>query len=341
MRKTFRLSLVIAATVLLAGCGGDNGDYSKYVTLGDYKNLSAKLAVEKVTDEELKNYEQEQLNSYVSYEDAEGPVEEGQLVAISLLAKEGDEIVYDFTEEGYELVVGQKDFGVQVDEALTGRMIGDVLDLTVSYDDDFEDVSLCGKEIGYHIEIQSISDVIYPELTNEFVKETFGEASVDAWRDTLKEELRSEHQAEAEEYLRSDLAQQAVAGSQITGYPKELYKQKRESVQADYQSYADMFGCSLEDVYEMLGVDDEKLKQEYLDETNRTMVLAMIRQQENLALSDEQMQEKLKEYAKENDYDSVENLLSDYEEEDLRQYFLNEMTLDFLEDHANIEVSEE
>ena len=53
------------------------------------------------------------------------------------------------------------------------------------------------------------------------------------------------------------------------------------------------------------------------------------------------MQEKLKEYAKENDYDSVENLLSDYEEEDLRQYFLNEMTLDFLEDHANIEVSEE
>ena len=80
---------------------------------------------------------------------------------------------------------------------------------------------------------------------------------------------------------------------------------------------------------------------EYLDETNRTMVLAMIRQQENLALSDEQMQEKLKEYAKENDYDSVENLLSDYEEEDLRQYFLNEMTLDFLEDHANIEVSEE
>ena len=142
-------------------------------------------------------------------------------------------------------------------------------------------------------------------------------------------------------FLRSDLAQQAVAGSQITGYPKELYKQKRESVQADYQSYADMFGCSLEDVYEMLGVDDEKLKQEYLDESNRTMVLAMIRQQENLALSDEQMQEKLKEYAKENDYDSVENLLSDYEEEDLRQYFLNEMTLDFLEDHANIEVSEE
>ena len=53
MRKIYQLSGVIAAAVLLAGCGADNGDYSKYVTLGDYKNLSAELVVEKVTDEEV------------------------------------------------------------------------------------------------------------------------------------------------------------------------------------------------------------------------------------------------------------------------------------------------
>ena len=42
----------------------------------------------------------------------------------------------------------------------------------------------------------------------------------------------------------------------------------------------------------------------------------------------------------ENEYDSVEELLTDYDENSMREYFLNELTLDFLEEHANITVSE-
>lgn len=340
MSKKYRFLSLIAAVALLAGCGSNSGDYSKYVTLGDYKNLSAELVVAKVTDEELEKYEKEQLDLYATYEDADGPVKEGQTVQVSLVAKERDKIVYDFAEDSYEMMIGEQDFGEEVDDALMGGKVGDVLDFSVSYDDDFGDVMLCGKEISYHIEIQSISDVIYPELTNEFVKEEFGEQSVEAWRDTLKEELSAEHQSEAREEMRDSLEQQAVEGSQISGYPKDLYKQKREAIQSDYQSYANMFGCSIDEVYEMLEVDEAELEKEYLDETYRTMVLSMIRQQENITLSDEQMQEKLEEYAQENEYDTVEDLLADCDEEDLREYFLNELTLDFLEEHADIVVSE-
>ena len=49
MKKTCRLLPLLGAVLLLAGCGGDSGDYSKYVTLGDYQNLSVTKTVEKVT----------------------------------------------------------------------------------------------------------------------------------------------------------------------------------------------------------------------------------------------------------------------------------------------------
>ena len=339
MKKNYRLPGVIAVAVLLAGCGSDSGDYSKYVTLGDYKDLSAELVTEPVTDQDLDDYAKDQLGEYATFDEVDGPAKEGQLVTVSLLAKEGEEVVYDFSDDGYEMTIGQQDFGTEVDEALTGGVVGDVLDLSVSYDDDFGDALLCGKDIDFHIEIQSVADVKYAELTDEFVKENFGEQSVEEWRNSLKEEMQSERQAEAEEDLRSELVQKAVDASEITGYPKELYKQKKELIQADYQSYADMFGCSLDEVYEMFEVDEKTREEEYLNETYRTMVLTMIRKQENISLSDEQMQEKMQTYAEENEYDSVEELLGDYEKDDLKAYFLDEMTIDFLEDHADIKVS--
>lgn len=340
MRKKYFFPVLMAVTGFLAGCGADNGDYSRYVTLGDYKGLSAVLSVEAVSDEDLQAYEKDQLADDVTFKETKGPVKEDQLVELSLLAMDGDEVIYDFSEDGYELTVGQQDFGEEVDAALIGCSVGDELDLTVAYDNDFGDAFLCGKEITYHIEIQNISDVFYPELTNEYVKDAFGETSVEAWEKTLKEELLSERQAEATEAMRDDLVKQAVDGAQITGYPKSLYKEKREAIQSDYQSYADMFGCSLDEIYEMFEIDEEGREQEYLDETYQTMVLSMIRQQEGIALTDEQMQEKLEAFAADNEYDSVEALLNDYDEPSLKQHFLDEATIDFLEEHANITVSE-
>ncbi len=337
MRKmSYRLLPLFGAVLLMTGCGSDSGDYSKYVTLGDYQNLKVTKTVEKVTDERLDEYEQEQLEEYAEYEAVDGPAKEGQMVDVSLLATSHDETVYDFSDDGYEMVIGEGEFGDEVDEALIGTIASDELDLEVSYDDDFEDALLAGNTVSYHIVVNSISDVVYPELTDEFVKENFGVTSVDEWRASLKEELQQSYEEDAEDTLRTDLVQAAVDACTISGYPKSLYKQTRQEVESSYQSYADMFNCSLSEVYDMLDMDEQAREQEYIDGVNETMVLAEIRRQENLTLSDEQLQERMEAYAQENEYDSVSDLLSDYDENELKEYFLNEATIDYLEEHATI-----
>lgn len=339
MSKNYRRMGIIAAAALLAGCGADDSDYSKYVTLGDYTNLSAELAVEEVTEEELEEYVQDYLAEFQSYHYTDGPIEEGQYVEALLTAQAGDEMIYDFGEDGYELVVGSEEFGAEVDAQLIGKSEGDELSFSVSYEDDFEDVLLAGEEVTYQIEILKIADIIYPELTDEYVEENYGESTVEEWKQTLYEELYSNHQAEATEELRSDLLEQVINGATINGYPKSLYKQQKELIDADYQSYADMFGCSLEDVYEMFELDEEARKEEYLNATYQVMVFALIQEQENISLSEEELQEQLEEFAEYNEYDSVEELLVDYEKEDLKTYFLQEMTLDFLEEQADITIT--
>ena len=330
---------VLAAAMLSVGCGGSDGDYGKYMTLGDYKNLSVELSVAEVTDEELAEYREEYLESFLSYRETPGaPIAEGKFAELSLLAEDGGEVLYDFAEDGYEMVVGEEEFGAQVDEELIGKKEGDTLAFSVSYDDDFEDALLAGRSVSYQIEVRKVSDVVYPSVTDAFVKENFEEESVEAWEQTLYEELCSNHQADATEEMRSDLVQKAIENAQLKGYPKSLYEEQKEQLEADYQSYADMFGCSLDEVYEMFGLDEAARKKECEDATYRVMVLDLIAKAEDITLSEQEFEDQLAEFAAYNEYDSVEELLAEYDKESLREYFLQEMTLDFLEEHADIEM---
>ena len=247
-------------------------------------------------------------------------------------------MLYDFAEDGYEMVVGEEEFGAQVDEELIGKKEGDTLAFSVSYDDDFEDALLAGRSVSYQIEVRKVSDVVYPSVTDAFVKENFEEESVEAWEQTLYEELCSNHQADATEEMRSDLVQKAIENAQLKGYPKSLYEEQKEQLEADYQSYADMFGCSLDEVYEMFGLDEAARKKECEDATYRVMVLDLIAKAEDITLSEQEFEDQLAEFAAYNEYDSVEELLAEYDKESLREYFLQEMTLDFLEEHADIEM---
>ena len=44
----------------------------------------------------------------------------------------------------------------------------------------------------------------------------------------------------------------------------------------------------------------------------------------------------MEEFAQENGYSSAEEYLSEYGEESAKQYFLDEMTVDFIVEHASI-----
>ena len=170
------------------------------------------------------------------------------------------------------------------------------------------------------------------------MSENFDEESVESWEQTLRDELASDHQAEGTEDMRNDLVQKVIDNAKISGYPKELYKEQKGKLEADYQSYADMFGCGLDEVYEMFGLDEEARKKECENAASRVMVLELIRKNENITLSDEEFGEQMAEFAEYNDYDSVEEMLADYGEEDLKEYFLQEMTLDFLEENADVSI---
>ena len=331
--KKHAIMLCAGALAMLTACG-DTSDYSKYVTLGSLEHLQKNLTVETVDEQSMADAKEEALADYTEYEDATGRIKEGQMADVSIVVTSDGEELYDFSDEPYEMTVGKEEFGAEFDTYLIGKEAGDAIDIEVSYDSSFDDGVLCGKTVEIKGSVAGIKDVVMPEADDAFVKDNFGFSTVQEWEEQLRADIEEQKQQEAQEMMREDLLQQAIDASDISGYPKNLYKQKLQEVKDGYQSYADMFGCDVSEVYDTFGLTEEDIEKEALDNVEMTMVVSMIAQKEDLMLTDEELQQKKEAYAAEQEYDSVEDLLEDYEETGLEEYFLQEKVKDYLESVA-------
>ena len=225
--KKHAIMLCAGALAMLTACG-DTSDYSKYVTLGSLEHLQKNLTVETVDEQSMADAKEEALADYTEYEDATGRIKEGQMADVSIVVTSDGEELYDFSDEPYEMTVGKEEFGAEFDTYLIGKEAGDAIDIEVSYDSSFDDGVLCGKTVEIKGSVAGIKDVVMPEVDDAFVKENFGFSTVQEWEEQLRADIEEQKQQEAQEMMREDLLQQAIDASDISGYPKNLYKQKMD-----------------------------------------------------------------------------------------------------------------
>ena len=68
----------------------------------------------------------------------------------------------------------------------------------------------------------------------------------------------------------------------------------------------------------------------------QSMIFQYIAAKENISVDDAELDEKLAEMAKENNYDTVEDMMGDRDKEEFRDYFLYEKVVDFIYDNGNV-----
>jgi trigger factor len=316
----------------------DNAVYTNdSVSLAPYTGLSAEKKIYTVTDDALQTAIDEAVSDYIEYN------------SVDRASKEGDWIYADFTasidgsvvdeEEDYYLIVGTNEFGEDFDKAITGVYTGDELDFSATYDDDYEDEDWAGKTVDFSLTVNDVEEEIEPDLTDDFVSENLGYDSYDDFVTDTKASLEETYRSDSDTELRDDLLQQVIDASAILQYTEDEYNYAYSEIEEFYQSYADMFGAELEDIYESFGIDEDSVKEDALDQLYRNLVIAAIAENEGLSadsISDEDFAAAVLEYTTEYEYDSTEDFLADYGEDAVRNQLLEDAVLDILVENATI-----
>ena len=293
-----------------------------YVKLGDYKGLEVTLASIDVTDEEVEQQVETNLNNNDKSEEIkEGTVENGDVANIDYDGKLNGK-AFDGFEDG-----------------LIGKKIGDTVDLNLTFPKDYSSTDLAGKEVVFTVKINSVKRA--PKLTDKLAAEISNNEykTAEAYNNYIKEDLENTKKENQHNQELNDLVALAYQNATVNDYPQEMIDYQLEQVTSYYKSYADQYGMEYADFLEQqVGMTEEefvkKMTETVKQSLGQEMVLRAIAETEGVEISDEKFQEKASEYAAQMGSTDVDAFISQYGKSTIMASILQDEAVEILEKNA-------
>lgn len=349
MKKQRVGAIVLAGMMVLSmtGCGNSKAKaYSKYVTLGDYKGIEYTKTVAEVTEDDI----QSKLDSFVeglaeTNEVTDRAVKDGDIVNIDYVGTMDGEEFEGGSDTGYDLTIGSNSFIDGFETGLIGHNVGEEVSLDLQFPDPYpNNTDLAGKDVNFKVTINKISVKTTPELTDQLVKDNTDYDTIDAYKESIKEDLEKTNETNAEKQAKSDIFDKVVSNCKISGYDedevKDLVDEEFKSFKNTADSY-ESYGYSYEDVLSMNGYDsEESLKKgiteyvkKYLDQK---MVLYCIAAKEGIKVTSDETDKKVQEYMDTYNVDTKEEVYNYFGDDYFEVLVLSEKVMDYLKDNAKL-----
>ncbi len=255
----------------------------------DFKTLT----VEKISAKAAEKDIQAALNKLVSARKTTEVVPEKRAT------KTGDVIVIDFkgtlngeefkggSGKDYYLDLGSNTFIPGFEEQLTGKKIGETVDVNVTFPENYHAKELAGKKALFKVDIKELRKYKTPEMNDEFAK-TFGAESLDALKKTVETELNKEYEQAARLFTKRSLLD-ALAATHSFEVPSGMVEMEFNAIWKQLEEAKKQDRLDEEEKAK----SDEELKKEYHAIAERRvrlgLLLAEVANENNITLSQEDL----------------------------------------------------
>ncbi|WP_047150589.1 trigger factor [Aneurinibacillus tyrosinisolvens] len=268
------------------------------VQLGDYKGLTVEEKDFSVTDEkiaeELKTM-QERGAELVVVED--GEIQSGDYAIIDFEGFVDGEAFEGGQADNYQLEVGSGTFIPGFEDQVIGLKQGEEKDVEVTFPEEYHATELAGKLAVFKVKVNEIKRKNLPELDDEFAKDVSEFDTLDELKADLRNKFEEKAKEEAENFKKESLIEQASANATID-IPEVMVEHEVNHMMNDFAERLQQQGMNLDLYYQFTGLDEEKLREQFQGDAEKrvrtTLTLEAIGEQENVEVSEEDINEELK-----------------------------------------------
>jgi trigger factor len=265
------------------------------VELGEYKGLEAARRLRPVADEDIDRVIEGLRESSASLEPVEDRgAETGDTVTVNFTGKFlGEPEAEDINVEEVDVELGGPGVQQEFTDNLLGVKTDETKSFTVDYPEDFTSKGLAGKKVEYTADVTAVRRKVLPDADDEWAK-SMGEEfeSVEALRTRVREDLETRSSMESENRLRSDVMRKLVAAHQFEVPETLVEHQTNHRLQTLMR---EMMGQGVDPRQTEINWDGvrEEMKTQAADDVRGSMLLDHIAERENLAVTDEEIEEEI------------------------------------------------
>lgn len=323
-------------------------DVSKYLIITDdkYKNLEVSVpAKTEVTDADIDDEINQEISDAGLDAQEEGEVKDGDTVNIDFVGKKDGKAFDGGTASGMDLTIGSGTFIDGFESGLIGKKVGDTVDLNLTFPEDYGAADLAGQDVVFTVTINSIKKT--PELTDELAEKVSGGESktVDELREAVRKDLEEDNDLSYRQTLYSAIYQKLSETYKVDEYPQDFIdyyvNHSLEEMKAQAGAESESLDDMLKDYY---GTDKDSMT-DYLTTyakqlLQQRIILGAVAAKENITLSEEDFQKALQGYADQYGM-TADDLLTYYNEKDIRESELENKVMEYLEGVVKITEQEE
>ena len=310
------------------------------VKLGKYKGIEVEKVDYTVTDEEVdKELEAaRQRNArLISVDDR--AVEKGDTAVIDF---EGfvDGVAFEGGKgENYDLEIGSNTFIPGFEDQLVGAKIDDLVDVNVTFPEDYHAEELKGKDALFKVKINEIKVRELPELDDDIASEVSEFDTLAEYKADVRAKLEEKAKEKAEGEIQNAVVEKAVENAEFE-IPEAMIEYQTEKAINDMAQNLSYQGLSLDMYMKYTGQTLDTLKESYHEQSVKTvsagLVIDAISAAEAIEVSPEEVELNLVDMSKKYnmELDKLKELISEPELDSIKKDMIFAKTIEMLTNNA-------
>ena len=313
------------------------------VELGEYKGIKVPKIDYTVTDEDVdKDIESvRQRNArMVSVDDR--AVENGDIAVIDF---EGfvDDVAFEGGKgENYELEIGSNTFIPGFEEQLIGAKIDDLVDVNVTFPEEYHAEELKGKPAVFKVKVNEIKVRELPELDDDFASEVSEFDTLAEYKADVRTKLEEKAKEKAEAETQNAVIEKAVENAKMD-IPQAMIDAQVDNLINDFAQRMSYQGMSMDMYMQYTGQTIDSMKEAYREQAEKqvsaSLVIEAIAKAEGVEVSPEEVELNLVDMSKKYnmELDKLKELISEPELENIKKEMVFNKTVEMLANNAEVE----
>ncbi len=313
------------------------------VKIEEYKGLEVEKVVHNVTEDEVEKQlliMQEKNARLVAVEDKAAA--EGDIAIIDFEGSIDNEPFEGGKAENYPLQLDSGMFIKGFEEQVIGMMPGETKDIPVTFPKDYNAEELAGKNAVFTVTLKELKRKELLPLDDDFAKDVSEFDTLAELKEDIKNKLQQEAKSVEENSLRASIIDKLIEKAEVD-IPEVMINHEVDNILLKLAiNLKQSTGFDLTTYLESTGMTLQELRDRYHDAAVRnvktSLILEEIGKLENITVTDEELENKIKELAEmyKKPLEEYEKSLSPENKEGIKDLVLTEKIFDFLIKNSNI-----